>query len=61
MNNIILKIQATSKNVAKIRESLELSIPLIVNPICDKPTNELYAEEARYKVKELYSTQIAIA
>jgi hypothetical protein len=61
MKKIMLKIQATSNIVIKMNASLELSTPLIANPILDRPTDELYAADAIYNVKTLYSEEIVIA
>ncbi len=61
MNKMILKTQATSKIVTKMTESLELSSPLIVEPIIDNICDELYAAETIYKAKRLYSEEIEIA
>ena len=61
MNKMILKIQATSKIVTKTSESLELSTPATAKAIFDKISDELYAAEAIYKAKKLYSKEIEIA
>jgi len=42
-------------------ESLEASTPKAVNAIIDAISDELYAEEAIYKAKMLYSEEIVIA
>ena len=57
---MMLKTQAISKINTKMTGSLEVSCPVIAKAIFDAISDELYAEEAIYNAKRLYTEEIAI-